>query len=47
MTRRIQVYSEETEPVVEYYRKGGKLYEIDGEAPIDAVSEALLAVVSS
>jgi|TARA_Y100000310_G_scaffold338821_1_gene429595 adenylate kinase len=46
VTKRIQIYSDETEPVVEYYRSGGKLREIDGEASIDAVSEASLAAVS-
>ncbi|MDP6059359.1 MAG: adenylate kinase [Pirellulaceae bacterium] len=46
VTQRIQIYSDETEPVVEYYRSGGKLREIDGEASIDVVGEASLAAVS-
>ena len=44
--KRIQVYAEETEPLVEYYRRAGKLEEIDGEGSIDAVGWSLAAVVT-
>ncbi len=42
---RIQVYFEQTAPLIEYYRNAGLLAEIDGTASIDAVYEALLAAV--
>ena len=45
VTNRIQVYGRETRPVVEYYRAARKLREIDGEASIQSVSDALLVAV--
>ena len=45
VTNRIQVYGRETRPVVEYYRAAGKLREIDGEASVQSVGDALLAAV--
>jgi adenylate kinase len=47
VTNRIQVYSRETEPVVDYYRAAGTLREIDGEASIQSVGDALIAAVSA
>ena len=41
--RRIQVYSAQTAPLIEYYRQRGLLSEIDGAQPIEAVSAELLA----
>ena len=43
--KRIQVYMEETEPLVEYYRRADTLNEVDGEASIEEVGQALMAVV--
>ncbi len=43
--RRIQVYWEQTGPVIDYYRAKGLLVEVDGDQDMDAVTEALLAVV--
>ena len=40
--RRFQVYLEETEPLIEYYRKAGKLTEVDGGGPIEEVYTALM-----
>ena len=40
--RRIQVYLEESAPLVEYYRRTGKLREIDGESSVDEVGRSLL-----
>jgi len=40
--RRIQVYLEQTAPLVSYYRESGKLTEIDGAKSIDEVTTALL-----
>ena len=41
VAKRIEVYNQETSPVVEYYRASGVLSEIDGEQPVKAVEEAL------
>ncbi len=43
--KRIRVYAEETEPLVQYYRDGGKLAELDGEGSIEEVWRALIAAV--
>ena len=40
---RIRVYLEESEPLVAYYRRTGRLKEIDGEDTIEHVGRALLA----
>lgn len=39
---RIQVYRKQTAPLIEYYRKAGKLIEIDGAQPIERVTAALM-----
>jgi adenylate kinase len=46
VTRRIQVYSEQTAPLIQYYREAGKLVEIDGAQPIEQVTAALMNAVS-
>ena len=43
--RRIRVYLEETEPLVQYYREAGKLEEVDGEGSIEEVGQALAAAL--
>lgn len=43
VTRRIRVYLEQTQPLIEYYRQRGVLIEIDGTQKIEQVTEALLA----
>ncbi|HSH04152.1 MAG TPA: adenylate kinase [Anaerolineae bacterium] len=43
--RRIQVYFDQTTPLLDYYRDKGLLVEIDGEQEIDAVYEALVAAI--
>jgi adenylate kinase len=45
VTRRIQVYLQQTAPLVAYYRERGLLSEIDGSQPIDKVTADLLAVL--
>ena len=42
VTRRIQVYMQQTAPLIEYYRRAGKLVEIDGAQPIEEVTAALV-----
>jgi adenylate kinase len=42
---RLQVYREQTAPLVAYYEKAGLLIHIDGDRPPDAVQTALLGAV--
>jgi adenylate kinase len=44
--KRLEVFFAETEPLVEYYRKAGNLKEINGEASIKDVGDAIEAVLS-
>ncbi len=46
VTRRIRVYLEQTEPLIEYYRQRGLLLEIDGSKAIETVSTELLAALA-
>ncbi len=41
--KRLEVYFKQTAPLVDYYRKKGKLVQIEGEKTIEAVSKDLLA----
>lgn len=41
VTKRIRVYLEQTMPLVEYYRKAGKLVEIDGAQQVEQVTKIL------
>jgi adenylate kinase len=43
--KRIQVYAEQTMPLVEYYRKTGKIIEVDGMQPVEKVTDLLLAAL--
>ena len=45
VAKRIQVYLEQTMPLVEYYRARHKLVEINGALPIDQVTQSLLAAI--
>lgn len=45
--RRIEVYFEQTEPLVDYYREQGLLVEIDGEQSIEAVNHDLLETIEA
>jgi len=40
--KRIALFHEKTEPVIEYYRKKGVVYEIDGEKSIEDIHEEIL-----
>lgn len=44
--RRIQVYREQTAPLIQYYREAGKLIEINGAQPIEDVTAALMEAIS-
>lgn len=43
--RRIQVYLEQTSPLISYYREHGKLIEIDGMQSIEQVAQAFLSAL--
>ena len=43
---RLEVYREQTEPLIEFYRKRGRLKTIDAEGTIDEVYERLLDAVA-
>jgi adenylate kinase len=42
---RIRVYMDQTMPLIEYYRKSGKIVEVDGMQPVEKVTEILLAAL--
>ncbi len=43
--RRIRVYLEQTQPLIDYYRQHGVLIEVDGVKPIEQVTSNLLAAL--
>lgn len=43
--KRLKVYQEQTEPLIEHYRKKGKLMNIDGSLGIDGVFEQMVRAV--
>jgi adenylate kinase len=43
--RRIDVYLEQTSPLISHYRDHGKLVEIDGMQPIEQVTDDLVAAM--
>jgi adenylate kinase len=43
---RLKIYQEQTAPLIEYYRKKGKLVDIDGSGGIDAVYSQMVKVIS-
>lgn len=42
---RLEVYREQTEPLIQFYKKRGKLRTVDADGPIDEVYERLLAAL--
>ena len=42
---RLQVYLDQTAPLIGYYEEAGLLHEVDGEGDIKTVNEALLTVI--
>ena len=43
--KRLRIYMERTSPLIDYYRKQGKLVEIEGDQPPDSVTKDLLATL--
>lgn len=42
---RLRVYREQTEPLIEYYKKKGKLIDIDGSGGIDSVTKQMITAI--
>ncbi|HEX2171103.1 MAG TPA: adenylate kinase [Dehalococcoidia bacterium] len=42
---RLEVYNEQTAPLIDYYRRAGKLKRVDGQQSVEAVQRALLDAV--
>lgn len=47
ITRRLDIYFEQTEPLLAYYEARGLLQRVDGDQQIDAVTEAIVAAIQS
>jgi adenylate kinase len=45
--KRLDVYDEQTRPWIEYYRRGGKLVEVDALAAVDEVTRQLLDAIGA
>jgi adenylate kinase len=43
--KRLEVYSKETAPLIDYYRRQGRLLEIAGEGGVKAVGERIVAAL--
>ena len=43
--KRLQVYAEQTSPLINYYRETGLLLELDGMLPISQVQEKMLSLI--
>ena len=43
--KRLEVYSDETAPLIDYYTQRGKLVEIDGEGDVDVVGRRIVATL--
>lgn len=46
VSNRISVYQKQTQPLIEYYRQRGVLFEINGDQTIQAVFDEILAALS-
>ncbi len=43
ISRRLAIYHEQTEPILDYYRKAGKVIDIDGAPGVAQIHEAIMA----
>jgi adenylate kinase len=43
--KRLKVYFTETAPLIDYYKKSGKLSEVDGEGKISRISRNIIDVI--
>ena len=46
ISKRIEVYGEQTEPMIEFYRESGILQVVNGEGSIEAVYKRLLSKIN-
>ena len=46
VSKRLDVYQEQTEPLVAYYSKRGKLVKVDGLAPVEDVTRQIISALS-
>jgi len=47
VTNRIRIYTKQTAPLIAYYEESGKLTEIEGDQPIEKVTEDIMAILPS
>lgn len=47
VTKRIEVYLSETQPLINYYKEKGTLVTIDGQQPIDKVFQEIIAALGA
>ena len=47
VTRRLQVYEADTQPLIEFYQQQGKLATLQGDLPVDQVTETIMETVVS
>ena len=47
VTNRIRIYMKQTAPLIAYYEESGKLTEIEGDQPIEKVTEDIMAILPS
>jgi adenylate kinase len=45
VTTRLRAYEESTAPLIDFYRSSGRLFEINGELPVDEVFRSVMNVV--
>jgi adenylate kinase len=45
--RRLEIYDEQTAPLLSYYESRGALHRVDGNQPIEAVTEAILDAIAA
>jgi len=45
VTNRIRIYTKQTAPLIAYYEESGKLTEIEGDQPIEKVTEDIMAIL--
>lgn len=45
ISERLKSYERQTLPLVDYYRKRGRLHELNGELPVENVTAALIALI--
>jgi adenylate kinase len=46
VTKRIEVYREQTKPVIDYYKHKGEVYEIDASRTIEEVFESIIGILN-